>query len=145
MRISFGHKKCYYDGFCFNPYPNKAKCFRCDKKARRFFLVVTACEKNVDLGSLTSQLGVSNLRFASEENLGRLLGVTRGSVTMMGLANDHEHRVELWLSREIWQGEHFLCHPLVNTATLILSRAELERFFSLTGHILHLYSEGEGK
>ena len=115
--------------------------FLCDKKARRFFLVVTACEKNVDLSQLAKQLGVVHLRFGSEENLGRLLGVTRGSVTALGLVNDLEQRVELWMDAEIWQGEYFLCHPLVNTATLVVSKAELERFFSLSGHALNLFSE----
>lgn len=114
--------------------------FLCDKKARRFFLVVTACEKSVDLSQLAGQLGVAHLRFGSEENLGRLLGVTRGSVTALGLVNDLEHQVELWMDAEIWQGEYFLCHPLVNTATLVLSKAELERFFTLTGHTLNLFS-----
>jgi Ala-tRNA(Pro) deacylase len=113
--------------------------FLCDKKARRFFLAVTACEKTVNLKSMAVQLRVPYLRFASEENLQRLLGVTRGAVTMMGLANDLQHRVELWIDAEIWQGEHFLSHPLVNTATLVLTKAELERFFVLTGHTLHLF------
>ncbi len=115
--------------------------FLCDKKARRFFLAVTACEKSVKLDELTSQLGVAHLRFGSEENLMRLLGVTRGSVTMMGLANDSEHAVELWIDDEIWRGEQFLCHPLVNTATLILSKAELQRFFALTGHAPKFFKE----
>jgi len=115
--------------------------FLCDKKARRFFLAVTACEKTVKLDELTSQLGVAHLRFGSEENLMRLLGVTRGSVTMMGLANDTEHTVELWIDDEIWRGEQFLCHPLVNTATLILSKAELLRFFALTGHSPKFFKE----
>ena len=114
--------------------------FLCDKKARRFFLAVTACEKTVELDGLSSQLGVSRLRFGSEENLGRLLGVTRGSVTMLGLVNDAEHQVELWIDAEIWQGEHFLCHPLVNTATLVMTKAELERFLGLTGHMLHFFT-----
>ena len=52
--------------------------------------------------------------------------------------------VELWVDAEIWQGDAFLSHPLVNTATLVLSKAELERFFELTGHTLHLFSEKEG-
>jgi Ala-tRNA(Pro) deacylase len=117
--------------------------FLCDKKARRFFLVVTSCEKMVKLDSLAKQLGIASVRFASEENLGRLLGVTRGAVTMMGLANDVEHVVELWIDAEIWQSEAFLSHPLVNTATLILSKAELERFFALTGHTLHFFDEGK--
>lgn len=115
--------------------------FLCDKKARRFFLAVTACEKTVKLDELTLQLGVAHLRFGSEENLMRLLGVTRGSVTMMGLANDSEHAVELWIDDEIWRGEQFLCHPLVNTATLILSKAELQRFFALTGHAPKFFKE----
>jgi Ala-tRNA(Pro) deacylase len=50
------------------------------------------------------------------------------------LVNDSEGRVALWIDREIWDGGRFLCHPLVNTATLVLSKAELERFFGLTGH-----------
>ena len=115
--------------------------FLCDKKARRFFLAVTACEKTVKLDELTLQLGVAHLRFGSEENLMRLLGVTRGSVTMMGLTNDTEHAVELWIDDEIWRGEQFLCHPLVNTATLILSKAELQRFFALTGHAPKFFKE----
>ena len=113
--------------------------FLCDKKARRFFLVVTACEKTVRLDSLSSQLGVAALRFGSEENLMRLLGVTRGAVTMMGLINDTEHQIELWIDAEIWRGEHFLSHPLVNTATLVLAKSEVERFFRLTGHAPHFF------
>src|ERR1044071_1628496 len=123
------------------PSVSTKNLFLCDKKARRFFLAVTACEKTIKLDSLASLLGVANLRFASETNLQRILGVTRGAVTMMGLANDTEHQVELWVDHEIWQGEYFLSHPLVNTATLILSKAELERFFDLTGHSFHLFEE----
>jgi Ala-tRNA(Pro) deacylase len=124
------------------PAVSTKNLFLCDKKARRFFLAVTACEKMVKLSGLASQLGVSNLRFASEENLQRILGVTRGAVTMMGLANDTEHRVELWIDAGIWQGEYFQSHPLVNTATLVLSKPELKRFFDLTGHLIHLFEEG---
>ena len=113
--------------------------FLCDKKKRYFFLVVTSCEKTVRLEGLVARFGVSHLRFASEENLGKLLGVGRGSVTMMGLVNDSEHRVALWIDKEIWEGERFLCHPLANTATLVLSKAELERFFALTGHVPNFF------
>jgi Ala-tRNA(Pro) deacylase len=114
--------------------------FLCDKKKRHYFLVVTACEKTVRLESLSKQLGISHVRFGSEDDLGRLLGVTRGAVTMMGLVNDTEHHIALWIDDEIWSGEYFLCHPLVNTATLVLSKAELERFFSLTGHVPHFFN-----
>lgn len=116
--------------------------FLCDKKARRFFLFVTDCEKAVKLHELAAQLGVAHLRFGSEENLARLLGVTRGSVTMMGLVNDGERQVELWIDAETWQGASFLSHPLVNTATLVISKSELFRFFELTGHVPHFFYDG---
>lgn len=124
------------------PAVSTKNLFLCDKKARRFFLVVTACEKTVKLDRLASELGVASLRFGSEENLMRLLGVTRGAVTMMSLANDTGHHVELWMDKGIWDGDYFLSHPLVNTATLILAKPELERFFMLTEHALHFF-EGE--
>jgi Ala-tRNA(Pro) deacylase len=121
------------------PAVSTKNLFLCDKKGRRFFLAVTACEKTVNLDKLAAQLHVPHLRFGSEENLMRLLGVGRGSVTMMGLVHDEEHVVELWIDSEIWSNEFFLSHPLVNTATLVLSKTELERFFALTGHAIHLF------
>ena len=122
------------------PSVSTKNLFLCDKKARRFFLAVTECEKTIKLDKLALQLGVLHLRFGSEDNLMRLLGVTRGSVTMMGLANDTEHVVELWIDEEIWGNEYFQSHPLVNTATLVLTKSELERFFALTGHEMHLFA-----
>jgi Ala-tRNA(Pro) deacylase len=63
------------------PAVSTKNLFLCDKKARRFFLAVTSCEKTVKLDTLATQLDVPYLRFASEQNLQRLLGVRRGSVT----------------------------------------------------------------
>ena len=122
------------------PSVSTKNLFLCDKKKRRFFLAVTSCEKTVRLEALASKLNVAHIRFGSEDDLMRLLGVTRGSVTMMGLVNDIEHRVELWMDSGIWDGEYFQSHPLVNTATLVLAKPELERFFALTGHTLHFFN-----
>ena len=102
------------------------------------YLVVTACEKKLDLKKLGQQMGAAKLHFGSEDKLWEVLGLTRGSVTVMGLINDTEHRVQLWVDAEIWQQDNFLCHPLVNTATLLLSKSSLERFFELCGHSINL-------
>ena len=123
------------------PAVSTKNLFLCDKKARRFFLAVTACEKIVKLDDLCAQIGVAHLRFGSEENLYRLLGVMRGSVTMMGLVNDIDHQVELWIDSKIWNNEYFLSHPLVNTATLVLPKEELIRFVELSGHAIHLFND----
>jgi Ala-tRNA(Pro) deacylase len=113
--------------------------FLCDGKGKLFFLAVTACEKQLDLEALGSHIGARRLRFGSEANLSRLLGVTRGAVTVLGLLNDTERAVELWMDRQVWESTQFLCHPLVNTATLVLSKETLEAFINLTGHTIHLF------
>lgn len=121
------------------PAVSTKNLFLSDKKGRRFFLVVTDCEKQVNLAELESQLGCPHLKFGSETRLENMLGVTKGSVTMLGLVNDVEQQVELWIDAQIWEHEHFLCHPLVNTATLVLSKETLEHFFGLTGHTIRLF------
>lgn len=115
--------------------------FLCDKKARRFYLAVTDCEAKLDLKWLAKVVGEPKLRFASERNLERLLGVGRGAVTVLGLVNDSEQQVQLWIDAQVWQGAFFLCHPLVNTATVELSKESLERFFALSGHVVHLFND----
>jgi Ala-tRNA(Pro) deacylase len=103
-----------------------------------FYLLMTACEKKLDLKRAGNLIGASKLHFASEEMLSELLNLTRGSVTVLGLINDTQHRVQLWIDAEIWRQDNFLCHPLVNTATLLLSKSSLERFFELSGHGVNL-------
>ena len=103
-----------------------------------FYLLMTACEKKLDLKRVQNLIGASKLHFASKEMLSELLNLTRGSVTVLGLINDTDHRVQLWIDAEIWRQDNFLCHPLVNTDTLLLSKSSLERFFELTGHGFNL-------
>jgi len=121
------------------PAVSTKNLFLCDKKERHLFLAVTACEKSMDFRHMAEQFGTSKLHFGSEEQLQACLGVSRGAVTLLGLVNDADHQIELWMDAEIWQGENFLCHPLVNTATLLLSKASLEKFFKLTGHAIHFF------
>lgn len=108
--------------------------FMRDEKEQRFFLLMTDCNRRIDMRALGEQVSARKLHLGAEDRLIELLGVTRGSVTVLGLINDSQRQVELLVDREIWAEENFLCHPLVNTATLRLTRAGLERFFALTGH-----------
>jgi Ala-tRNA(Pro) deacylase len=103
-------------------------------KRGTFYLVMTDCNKRVDLKSLAQQIGAPKLHFGSEGKLMELLGLTRGAVTVLGLVNDDNQQVHLLIDSEIWDYDAFLCHPLVNTATLVLTKVDLERVFELTGH-----------
>ncbi|NMC52616.1 MAG: prolyl-tRNA synthetase associated domain-containing protein [Chloroflexi bacterium] len=108
--------------------------FLTDKKGRRTFLVLSLERKRVDLKALGDLLGAPKLKFASEERLMEHLGVTPGAVDALAVINDVESKVELVIDADLWRNDSIRSHPLVNTATFILARADLERFFALTGH-----------
>ena len=105
-----------------------------DGKGRRHFLVVVEGAMQVDLKSLRGILGVDKLGMASPERLEKYLGVEPGAVTLLGVINDRERAVELVFDRALWSADALQCHPLVNTATLVLARADVERLLERTGH-----------
>lgn len=107
-----------------------------DRKGKRHFLVVVGYEKSVDLNALSKVLGCSKLSLGSEQRLSTHLGVKPGSVTILALMNDTENNVELVFDIPISEAVALRCHPLINTATLSLTRQDLNRFLEVTGHQL---------
>ena len=105
-----------------------------DGKGRRHFLVVVDGAKQVDLKALRRTLGADKLGMASPARLEKYLGVEPGAVTLLGVVNDPERTVELVFDRAVWAAEQIQCHPLVNTSTLVLARADVERLLQHTGH-----------
>lgn len=109
-----------------------------DKKGTRHFLLILDDTKSLDLKALASKLGTTTLSLGSAERLMARLGVEPGSVSLLALVNDAEHRVEVLMDREVWQAEALQCHPLINTASLQISLADVKRFFEATGHAVRL-------
>lgn len=105
-----------------------------DKRGRRHLLLVTTCEKAVDIKRFAEQSDADRLSFASPERLMKYLGVEPGAVTVLGLMNDVTNAVELYIDTDVWETPRWRCHPLVNTATLVLSRPDIEKFIASTGH-----------
>jgi len=108
-----------------------------DKDGKKHFFVVVGYEKSVDLKALKTVLGVDKLSFASPERLQKHLGVEPGSVSLLGLANDIDKSVQVFIDEKLW-GQSFQCHPLVNTATLVISDEGMKKFFNATGHNFNL-------
>jgi len=106
-----------------------------DKKGRRHFLVTVPHDKAVDLNALASAIGVNGVGFASAERMQKYLGITPGSVSFLALVNDRELAVEFVIDRALWDADAVHAHPLVNTATMIVVHADLERFLGATGHV----------
>jgi len=94
--------------------------FLCNRQQTDFYLLLMPGDKPFRTKELSSQIGTSRLSFATPEHMARFLGVTPGSVTVLGLMNDQEHAITLLIDKDLLQHEHIGCHPCVNTATLAL-------------------------
>jgi Ala-tRNA(Pro) deacylase len=110
----------------------------CEKRTGRCFFVMVGDQRRVDMRLLRQVLGSGDLEFASPQMLRQHLGVEAGAVTALALINDTSQALTVLVDRELWQAEALQCHPLVNTATIVISQPDLDRFFALTGHAIQI-------
>ena len=109
--------------------------FLCNRQKTTFYLLCMPPDKPFHTKDLSAQIGSSRLSFAPEESLWELLRCHPGSATILGLANDTEHRVRLLIDREVCDAPFFSCHPCICTSTLKLKTADvLEKLLPHTGH-----------
>ena len=65
----------------------------------------------------------------------QFLDITPGSLSVLGLMNDKENRVQLLIDEDVLRGEYFGCHPCINTSSLRLKTSDLvEKIIPAMGH-----------
>lgn len=92
--------------------------FLCNRQETQFYLLMMPGDKKFKTKDLSAQLGVARLSFANEKYMEEYLDITPGSVSVMGLMNDHEGKVQLVIDEDVLQGEEIGCHPCVNTSSI---------------------------
>ena len=119
--------------------------FLCNRQQTKFYLLLMPGEKPFKTKELSSQIGSARLSFAGPEHMERLLDITPGSVSVMGLMNDHDGEVRLLVDEDLLKEEYFGCHPCVNTSSLKMRTADLfEKVLPALGHeptFVHLVGE----
>ena len=97
----------------------------CNRQQTTFFLLMIVGSKVFKTSKVSKQLGCSRLSFAPGEAMEELLDITPGSLSVLGLMNDPENRVQLVIDADVLKGEFFGCHPCINTSSLRLKTADL--------------------
>ena len=90
-----------------------------------FYLLMIAGDKHFVTKELSHQIGSSRLSFAAPKYMEKYLDITPGSLSVLGLMNDREHRVQLLMDEDILKGAYFGCHPCINTTSLRLRTRDL--------------------
>ena len=97
----------------------------CNRQRTKFYLLMLPGEKHFKTSVLSKEIGSSRLSFAPAEDMEALLDITPGSVSVLGLMNDHEKQVELLMDADVVKGAYFGCHPCINTSSLRLKMSDL--------------------
>ena len=109
--------------------------FLCNSQKTNFYLLLMPGDKHFKTKEVSHALGIARLSFAPEEHLLSLMGIRPGAVTVLGLMNDKERRINLLIDKDIIADEYLGCHPCVNTSSLKIKMSDiLEKFLPFTGH-----------
>ena len=107
----------------------------CNRQETVFYLLLTPGEKVFKTSELSKKIGSSRLSFAKGNFMEEFLDITPGSLSILGLMNDRENRVNLLIDEDVLKGEYIGMHPCINTSSLKLKTLDLvEKIIPAMGH-----------
>lgn len=116
--------------------------FLCNRQKTQFYLLAMAGDKQFVTKDVSKQINSPRLSFAGSEYMEEFLDITPGSVSVLGLMNDHDNRVQLLVDEDVLNSEYFGCHPCINTSSLKLRTKDVfETFLKAVHHdyiVVHL-------
>ena len=117
------------------PYPeaDAKNLFVRDDKKRNYYMITVTSDKRVDLKEFRNKYGTAKLSFASADDLMAIMGLIPGAVTPLGLLNDTQCKVKLFLDNAFSNGLIGV-HPNDNTATVWLKTEDLIELIRESGH-----------
>ena len=103
--------------------------FLCNRQETDFYLLLMPGDKKFKTKELSSQINTARLSFANEAHMEELLDITPGSVSVMGLMNDKDNKVQLLIDEDLLEHPYLGCHPCINTSSLCIKKDDILRTF----------------
>ena len=92
--------------------------FLVNSNKSQYYLLMLKENKKFKTKVISKQINSSRLSFGSDEKMLEYLDITPGSVSFLGLMNDHDFKVQLLMDKDLLQDEYLGCHPCINTSSL---------------------------
>lgn len=99
--------------------------FLCNRQETDFYLLLMPGDKPFKTKDLSAQIHSARLSFAKPEYMEKYLDTTPGSVSVLGLMNDSEKKVQLLIDEDVMKEPYFGCHPCINTSSLKFTTEDL--------------------
>ena len=109
--------------------------FLCNRQETDFYLLLMPGDKPFKTKDLSAQIHSARLSFAKPEYMEKYLDITPGSVSVLGLMNDSEKKVQLLIDEDVMKEPYFGCHPCINTSSLKFTTEDLtKKIIPALGH-----------
>ena len=109
--------------------------FLCNSKKDQYYLLMMPGNKKLKTPEVARQINSTRLSFGSSDYMEQYLDITPGSVSVLGLINDTDNKVQLVIDKDVIDMEYIGCHPCVNTSSLKLKTKDLlEVILPAIGH-----------
>lgn len=105
---------------------------------KRFFLYTLPDFMRADLKAFAAEVGEKKVQFASPEELMKYMGLTPGSVSLCGLLNDTEKKVEVYVHANVYNASLMHMHPNINTASMELTHQAFLKYCESLGRDIHV-------
>lgn len=92
--------------------------FLVNSNKSQYYLLMLKGNKKFKTKVISKQINSSRLSFGSDEKMLEYLDITPGSVSLLGLMNDYDFKVQLLMDKDLLQDEYLGCHPCINTSSL---------------------------
>lgn len=119
------------------PYPeaDAKNLFVRDDKKRNYYLITVKGDKRVNLKEFRQKNQTRPLSFASEDDLMSIMGLIAGAVTPLGVLNDEELKVKVFLDKDFLEEPGLMgVHPNDNTATVLLKAEDVIKMIKEHGN-----------
>ena len=103
-------------------------------KGNRHYLIILEHSQVLDIHELEKRLKQGKISFASDQRLNKYLGLSPGSVSVFGIINDKGNHVHVFIDANLKKSERISFHPNINTASVIISYKDFERFLEWSGN-----------
>ncbi len=92
--------------------------FLVNSNKSQYYLLMLKGHKKFKTKVISKQINSSRLSFASDEKMLEYLDITPGSVSILGLMNDRDFKVQLLMDKDLLDDDYLGCHPCINTSSL---------------------------
>lgn len=99
--------------------------FLCNSQKTDFYLLVMSGTKKFKTAVVSKQIGCSRLSFAKAEHMEEFMDITPGSVSILGLMNDKDKRIQLVIDKDLLDNTYYGCHPCINTSSIRFTTNDL--------------------